>query len=380
MIHVLHIITTITIGGAEMMLYNLCSRTSSHRFMHTILVLQNPGPVAPMLNSIGSETFFLNLNEKTSLPKAFPKLLKLVRILKPDVIQGWMYHGNLAASLAKLFYHSRVPVVWNIRHSLYDIGLEKIATRPVIRIGAWLSGIADRVIYNSRISMRQHGKFGYSSKKNSFIPNGFDTSIFKPDPQAGKALRAELGLSADCLLVGLIARYHPLKDHHCFLKAASKLRKKNPQLKYVLVGRGVDKSNMQLIQIINDLALKKAVHLLGERRDIPKLTSGLDIMCSSSISEGFPNTIGEAMTCAVPCIATDVGDTAFLMDGTGLIIPPSNPDALAKALDQFSCATFESLKTIGRKGRARIQNHFEIKMIAQKYERLYHQLVEHKVV
>ena len=146
--------------------------------------------------------------------------MRLTRESGPDLIQGWMYHGNLMATIASAASHGRVPVLWNIRQTIYDLGRERRLTAVVIRQGARLSRYPAAIVYNSITSAEQHEAIGYRTDKRVILPNGFDCEMFHPDPEARSSLRKELGLPVDSVLIGLIARYHPMKDHAGFLKAA----------------------------------------------------------------------------------------------------------------------------------------------------------------
>jgi glycosyltransferase involved in cell wall biosynthesis len=113
------------------------------------------------------------------------------------------------------------------------------------------------------------------------------------------------------------------------------------------------------------------VFLLGERTDVPHLTAGLDIACSASAYEGFSNSIGEAMACAVPCVATDVGDSSYLVGDTGIIVPRRNPKALAHAIHKLIDAGSEKRKALGTAARRRIECEFSLSQISRRYDELY---------
>src|SRR5262249_33791042 len=196
---------------------------------------------------------------------------------RPDLLQGWMYHGNMAAWTESHFKSKpRIPVVWNIRHSLYDLALEKPTTRFWIRAGAWFSNRPLRIIYNSRISAFQHERFGYNKLKTVVIPNGFDCYQFKPDPEARADVRKELGLRAQDLIVWMIARSHPMKGHETFLNACAKLSSNSVSVILLIAGSGVTAGNPQLMQQNPKQGLRYRCHLLEERHDTPRLTASLD--------------------------------------------------------------------------------------------------------
>jgi glycosyltransferase involved in cell wall biosynthesis len=281
-----------------------------------------------------------------------------------------MYHGNLAALLARPA--SRPPVLWNIRQSLTDLGRERPLTALAIRAGARLSPQAARIIYNSRASARQHEAIGYDPRRTVVIPNGFDTARFQPALAARDTLVARLGVGRETIVVGHVARFHPMKNHLGFLRAAAMVVAAVPRTIFVLAGQGVDSSNRSLTSAIARLGLTGKVHLLGALDDVPALMAGLDLLCSpSGWGEGFPNVLGEALAAGVPCVATDVGDSAWIVGGAGLVVPPGDDAALAAALTDLIRAPSEVRKALGVEGRRRVQQEFTLEAIAARYEDLY---------
>ncbi len=369
---ILHIITGLSSGGAQTMLYKLLSGSDRDRFRSVVVSLTNCGALSKPIEALGVPVHCLGMARGVPSPAALGRLLQVVEKVRPDLLQGWMYHGNLAASLAAWKGPVGAPVVWNIRHSLYDLRKEKRLTALVIRAGAWLSDKPVRILYNAHVSAAQHESLGYKPEKTKVIPNGFDCERFVPSREAREKLRAELGVPSDALLIGLVARYHPMKDHATFLRAAACLVTRRKHVQFVLVGRGVDAHNGELRSMLTELGLASYVHLLGERRDISVLTAGLDIATtSSSWGEGFPNVIGEAMACAVPCAVTDVGDSSWIVGDTGKTVPPSDPEALAEAWRELIDISPEARRQLGLGARRRIEQHFSLPAIVARDQDLY---------
>lgn len=355
-----------------MMLLKLLSRMERSRFDAAVISLSDQGLLSEKLTSMGFPVYSINMKSGIPTPAAVIRLARKIRQIKPDLIQGWMYHGNLAAQLGAALAPARVPVLWNIRGSHYTLKNEKPATAATIWLTAKLSGLPTTIINNSAVSALGHEqKLGYKPDRRVVIPNGFDTSVFAPSQEARWSVRNELGLSEETLLVGLIARFHPVKNHMGFLRAASLLQEKHPNVHFVLAGCGVDTSNETLMVTIKRLDLSTNVHLLGERSDIPRLLAAVDLATLSSSSEGFPNVIGEAMACGVPCVVTDVGDSASLIGETGLVVPPCDPGALARAWQELIEMDGENRRKVGLLGRQRITENFSIDAIARRYEQLY---------
>jgi glycosyltransferase involved in cell wall biosynthesis len=366
----MHIITGLDIGGAEMMLLKLLSAADSG-WDSVVVSLTDEGTIGPRIVKLGVPVYSLGLRPRLPNPLRVLTLRRIANRLRPHLIQGWMYHGNLLSSLAGAFSRDRVPVLWNIRQSLYDLAAERKMTAAVIRRCASLSSRAAAIVYVSRVSAEQHEELGYQPSKRVLIPNGTDCDVFQPDGLVRREVRAELGISEDTILVGLVARYHPLKDHAGFLKAAFLVSMAHPEVRFLLIGKGLTPNQPEFATLISELNLNGRVLFLGERSDIPRLTASLDVACSSSWGEGFSNAIGEAMACGVPCVVTDVGDSAYLVGDTGVIVPSRNPKALAHAMGQLIDAGSAKRKELGMAARRRIESEFSLPTIVRRYADLY---------
>lgn len=369
---ILHIITALHAEGAQMMLYKLLSRMERRRFDAAVISLSDRGALANKFARINIPVHSINMKAGRPTPAGLIRLVRKVRQIKPDLIQGWMYHGNLAAQLSAALAPARVPVLWNVRGSHYKLKEEKLETAAIIWLNAKLSGLATRIINNSVVSASGHEQnLGYRADKRVIIPNGFDTSLFVPSAEARTSVRAELGVAKDALLIGLFARFHPIKDHACFLQAASQLMKTHTNIHFVLAGKGIDSSNESLRNLVSRSGISTYVHLLGERSDMPRLSAAMDILTLTSLSEGFPNVIGEAMSCAVPCVVTDAGDSRWIVGSTGRIIPPSDVSALVRMWQEMVEMGEENRRTLGVLARQRVVEHFSLDGIARQYEALY---------
>jgi glycosyltransferase involved in cell wall biosynthesis len=375
MIRVCHIISGLGTGGAEMMLYNLVGRMDRTRFAPSVVSLIDTGTVGERIGCAGVPVRALGMKRGVPSPSGLFNLKKALRELRPDVIQGWMYHGNLAATLGAALAGGTVPVVWGVHHSLYDIARERPLTRTVIRLCARLSHRPAATVYVSRLSAAQHAEFGFRDKHREIIPNGFDGERFRPDPERRSAIRRGLGVGDGQILIGLIARYHPMKDHGNFLRAAARLAGTRPEARFLLAGTGVDTRNEELTGMIESLGLAGRADLLGERGDVADLMAALDILCmSSSHGEAFPMVVGEAMASGLPCAVTDVGDVGWLVGETGRVVPPRNVDILAAALGELVGLGSEGRRILGMAARRRIRDEFSLERSLEAYQTLYEQL------
>jgi glycosyltransferase involved in cell wall biosynthesis len=289
-----------------------------------------------------------------------------------------MYHGNLAASIASWLANGHPSVTWNIRHSLYSLGLEKPLTRQIIKTNRLLSNKADMIIYNSRLSRNQHEAMGFEGKSARMIPNGFDVMSLRPDPDIRKVIRSSMSIPEESIVIGHVARFHPMKDHVSFLRAAVQLAKKLPVVRFLLVGRKVTLGNQKIAGLVPPNMLDR-FYFLGERADVPSLMQAMDVLCSSSAwGEAFPNVLGEAMASGVPCVATDVGDSSHIVDNTGIIVQPSNSEELENGLLTMLLMTKDERVAMAKAARARIESVFALPGIVDQYAKYYYALVKKK--
>jgi len=378
----MHVISALYTGGAEKMLLKLLSTMDRGEFDPVVLSLRDHGTMGARIEEQGIRV--LDLGMRGSLPtlNEIWRLRKIVRQLHPDLIQGWMYHGNLASWLAARMVSGQVPMAWNIRHTPYDMSEEKHATAYAIRIGAKLSSTPCRILYNATVSARMHEKLGYNPDRTVVVPNGFDCDQFRPSIEARVGLKRELGISDDTALIGMVARYHPMKDHSNFIRAAGMLAAQRANMGFVLVGKGLDPGNGELGQAIGQQGLSSRVHLLGERHDIPNITAGLDIATSSSAwGEAFPNVVGEAMACGVPCVVTDVGDSSDIVGDTGVVVSPRDSAALAAGWAKLLDLGHEQRLCMGAAARKRVVENYSLACVARRYEAMYRAMLgaDHRV-
>lgn len=336
--------------------------------------MKDDGTIGPRIKELGVPVHTLNLDRAFPNPLRLLSLRSAVRQFRPDVIQGWMYHGNVMASIASILSGSRPPVVWDVQQSVRRVSDYGWLTGLVIRLGALTSRNPVKIIYVSHTGARQHEALGYVAKKKIVIPNGIDCEAFGPDAEARQQVRAELGITPDNVLVGLVARYHPMKDHAGFLAAAGQLARTYPSIRFMLIGKGVTHEQPAIRQLVCEHDLQDRVFMLGERHDTPRLTAALDIACSASAwGEALSVAIGEAMACGVPCVVTDVGDSAYLVGNTGVAVPPGEPAALADAIRRLVEAGANYRRTLGDAARKRIEQEFSLPAVVSRYEDVYWQ-------
>lgn len=377
-IKLVFVITSLGTGGAQMMLYKMLTRLDRDRFDPTVITMMPDGMFAEKIVDLEVPVFDLGMKQGVPSISSLLKLRKMLIQLKPQVVQGWMYHGNLLASLAQKTFRSNASVFWSVHQSLASIKAEKMALRAVIRLTALMSKSVQTVVFSAESGKQQHVGVGYYEDNALAIRDNFDLDAFQPG-SSDHQVRRELGLSATDILVTSVARYAPMKDHANLICAAALLVRKFPNLHFILIGPGVDQDNGTLTRQITESDLEAQVHLLGERRDIKNILADSDVfVLSSAFSESFPNVLGEAMACQVPCVTTDVGDSHAIVGDVGVVVPPKHPQALADGLRSIVELNPEKRAEIGRLSRQRIVDCFNLDSpdsFVRSYESLYEQAV-----
>lgn len=366
---VLHLITTLSVGGAEQMLVKLLRALDQRAFEPTVVTLVDEGPLIEVIRSMGIRVETLGLQRGAISVRGLARLTRIIRGAKPDLIQSWMYHANLAASLARPWTPRKTPIIWNIRQSLYELSRERLLTRAVVHSGKYFAPHADAIINNAHSSQQQHAAIGYRNARSVVIPNGFEIDRFRPDPTARVSVRREIGIPEDAVVIGMAARMHPLKDHANFLRASKTALLADPRLHFVLVGRDTDTHALVLDAALN--GLRGRLHSLGERADMPRVLNAFDVLVSASRGEGCSNVVGEAMSCGVRVVGTNVGDTANLIGNCGEVVAPENSALLADAMLSVAGQSSAIGFTMSDAARERIRTHYSIETIAKQYTDLW---------
>ena len=371
------VVTSMERAGAQGMLLKLLPGLIRRGLSPRVISLTSSGPLSADFSKLDIPVHHLEARPGRVSIAALRRLIHILKQGSPQLVQGWMYHGNLAAQVAAWFLPQRPPVAWGIRGTHTELNKEKGLTAVTIWLGAKLSHYPDAIIYNSKVSAVEHWrKLKYHREHEVVIPNGFDVAVFKPAPDARRYLRDELHVPEETVLIGLVARFHPVKDHATFIQAIARVCAKHRSVNGVLIGEGAHKNNQELLALLSQAGMEKFIHCLGERRDIAVLTAGLDVGCNSSISEGFPNAIGECMACGVPCVVTDVGDNAWIVGETGRVVPASDPEQFASALHELIDVGPERRRALGARARQRIMQEFSLDAAVKRHAELYQMLVD----
>ena len=361
---IVHIISGLKDGGAENILYKICKH--DHQNNHIIISFTIGGKYFLLLKKMGIKIYCINI-KFYSIFKFF-YLIKLLRDLKPDIVQTWLVHGDLFGGIAARLAGIK-NIVWNVLYSKLDISTEKLRTLIFIRMLSKLSFIIPKlIIVVSKNAKKNCQNLGYCRKKLFLVFSGFDLSLFKINKYQKISFRKKIKIENHIRLIGIVARYHPIKDHKTLLNALSIIKSKNINFNCIFVGFNMNKNNTEIINQIKQLQLEKNVKLLGTTKNIPQVMNGLDLHILCSKSEGFPSVIVEAMACGTPCVVTNVGDAGFIVGKTGWVVPSMNPLRLANAIE-IGLSEIDKNKWKERciQARLRVKNNFEMKEMIKSY-------------
>ena len=377
MSRVLHVITDLRIGGAERSLFRLLQQSTADGIEHRVISLLDEHPVGDWIRELGVDVTSLGLRSVAGGPSALMRIRRIAVEWQPDVLQGWMYHGCVAGTLATWALSNRPSLAWNIRHSLIDIKHEKWLTQRVIQAVARLSGRADLIVWNSEVSRAQHEAFGFHGQRHAVISNGVDSEHMCYRPADRIAMRAAWGVRDDAVIIGSVARFHPMKGHQLLVEAVETLAKSGLDVHLALCGRGCEPGGPaeEVTRLAPSLADR--VHLLGESVDPAAIYSGFDVFVTPSRwGESFPNTLVEAMSCGLPCIATDLGATTDIVGDAGFVVPAGDAAALAPAIERILKLPLVERRSLGAHGRLRVSSRYCQSKTTTDYESLWRTLGE----
>ncbi len=357
-------------GGAEQNLFRLLTSMPRGTFIHQVACMTAPGIIGRRIEQAGIPVHSLRMKKGSPGLGGVLRLRFVAHLYRPDIIQCWMYHANLMG----LALTRPRRTIWNIRCSDMDLSVYGAVYRCTVRAGAALSAVPRAVVVNSHHGKIFHEGIGFHPRAWAVIPNGFDTDSFRPDPAARSALRKILGIPDESLVIGHVGRIDPMKDHATFFRAAREFMALDPDARFIMAGRGTDRSNPDIMKLLPEGTRAHQIHLLGERQDIERVYPSFDIFTSSSRSEGFPNAVGEAMAAGVPCVATDAGDTGALMGDTGIIVPRQSPEELCRAWQTLADMGPRARADLGMKARERIRTCYSQDLTTRRYADLYREI------
>jgi glycosyltransferase involved in cell wall biosynthesis len=366
-IHVFFLIRSLNIGGTERQLVELVKGLDKTRFKVTVGIFYNEGALIKEIEGIpGIHVISLNKRGRWDLVRFICHFIKILTTLKPHILYSFLPDANLVGLISGRIARVK-QIVWGVRASNMDVSRYGWLAGISLRLSIFLSRFPDAIIANSVAGKEFHRSIGYSTNRMMVVPNGIDTDRFKPDHSAGLRVRDEWNIDEETIAIGLVGRLDPMKDHTTFLQAVKIFNQEERSVRFVCIGDGKEPYKSEIHSLCMTLGLNGSLIWTGERYDMIVVYNAMDIVTSSSsFGEGFPNVIGEAMACGVPCVATDVGDSAIIVGETGIVVPPKDPQALADGWRSMLKRLNDKSYSIKEMARARIVSHYSSEIFIQK--------------
>lgn len=373
MINVVHVINGLDPGGAEVSLARLLAATDRSVTSARVISLTDVGSVGRRIESDGWRVEGLG-DSGWRLAAGIVKIALRLRRERPDVVQTWMYRSDLIGGIA-----ARIAgvgnVVWGVRQSDLQANGSGRRTVALARVAATLSRwVPAAIVFVARSALEVHVAAGYRGRRMVVIPNGIEAPSL--DAVARSDGRARFDVPDDAFVVCRVARYHSMKDPRTLIGAFARLRSAEPDALLLCCGTGMDPANEELRSLIRHAGVEESVRLLGHLDDPGAVYAAADVSCSSSLAEGFPNAVAEAMLAALPVVATGVGDTELVMGGIGIVVPPRDPIALGDGLIRVARMPLAERRELGEVGRRRVGEEFSAEAMARRYTALYEELLD----
>jgi len=365
-IRIVHISTGLNPSGAEYSLLTVLKNLHTQNYEFLIISLIGHGIVGNEIEKLGIRVVYLDMPRRIITLSGIIRMIREINKFRPDIIQGWMYHGSLAAAFAKMIARNAM-VIWNVRRMPVTQGS---SFSPLI-LAKTVKSIPALIIYNSRSSASAHEELGFPHEKTKVIYNGFDGSRFQPNPEMRDAVRHELGIEEDSLVIGMVGRYTPEKNHLLFADAAQLILAQYKNVHFVFIGEQMTIDNQEFVHAVRKNNIFEQTHLLGRREDLHHLMTAFDLLVLPSSTEGFPNVVGEAMACGVPCVVSDVSDNRLIVDKTGVVIDTLDAHAIAESCIKLLRLSREERVQLGENARQRIIDQFSLETMISIYSNIY---------
>jgi glycosyltransferase involved in cell wall biosynthesis len=363
-------------GGAERQLSQLATDLKDRGHTVRVITFYPGGKFENQLVVSGVTVVCIGKRGRWDIIRFLWSLRNKLCVYDPDILYSYLSSSNVVAALLSLT-SLKFRLVWGIRSSNMVFTPYGLLDRVVSQLERLLARIPQLTIANSKAGVANCVARGFPKERIVYVPNGIDQTLFQPESGARAALRRQLNVSEETALIGMIARYDPMKGIDVFLDAAKDLVDRSRATRFLLAGSGMDSGNPDLVDAIAGHELAGCVSLLGKCDDVGRVLGGLDVATlSSRFGEGFSNVIGEAMACGIPVVATDVGDSAVVVGDAGRIVAPSDSRALSEAWREVLEIPLERRIEIGAVGRNRIQKLFERRSIAVRTEKILEAMAE----
>ena len=367
---ILYFITNLTTGGAEIQLYNVVKKLRIDHEIEVISML-TAGDIGHKIEKLDIPLHVLNLHKLRSIFRAIVLVLNVFIKLKPDVVHTWMYHSNLFGGIvAKLFRIKKI--IWSIHHNDLSLQHNKFSTIIVAKIGALVSYfIPAKIICVSSKVIDIHSRFGYFKKKMVYIPNGIDLNLFYSIPNARISFIKEFNLRKETKLIGCIGRFDQIKNHKIFLESVAKLCQRDADIKIILCGKNINKSNVQLLNLIDENHLTDIVLLLGLQKNVPVLFSALDMIVNASFNESFSLVLAEALACRTLCVSTIGGDPERFLEPSQHIKNPKSSSEMARVIARNLDLSANVKNELKQTGLNKIIKDYSLDKLTENYLKIY---------
>lgn len=355
---ILHVITNFSaLGGAEMMLQKLI--LAQPEYQHYIVSL------------IGVSDIYRESIEKTKYTKALNwravntvrtilYLKKEIEKINPDVIQTWMYHANFMVSISNFLCKTQYPIYWGIHHSLNSIAQESLSTKIAIYLNRFFAQKVKGIIYCAQSSLEQHKIFGFKNDNQVFIPNGLNLETFR-------FIEREFN---NPIRIGFVGRNHKAKGLPYLFEIMSYF-KDDMRVEFKVAGTGLSHSNEDIQLLVRKFKIGNNVALLDSVTKMESFYHNIDILLMTSITEGFPNVLIEAMATGAICIATDVGDISYILDKNGFVGKVECSDDLISHIEKYIELSVMEKKRKSKEASYLTLERFDINIIANKYMEIW---------
>ena len=367
-----HVITGLSLGGAENSLYKLVSHLDRQKFDISIISLKNQGVFGERFDALGIPVYSCNFSVGVGGLLAPFKLARFLLKLRPDIVQTWLYHADLIAGIAAKLIGVKC-IIWSIRTT--DLKQGSWLTAVIRKLCALVSRvIPSKIVVVAHAARVKHIQLGYDELKMIVIPNGYDANQFKPDPVLVANLINEIGIRQTDLVVGCVGRLSEDKGQDILIEASQDVLNKFPDVKFVFIGSGFENTNKVLVDSIASKSKLDRFILMGERNDVNTCFGLMDIFCLPSRTEGFPNVLAEAMLSKLPCVSSDCGDARLLSNGHVSIAKINDSMDLANKITQMLGLNTIERRILGQESCSHVSNEYSIDRMVTRYDSLFEQL------
>lgn len=362
---ILHVIDSLGIGGMERVVIDVANGLDAEKFEQAVCCLSRRGEAADQLRG---DVRCFDLGKGDRADRWMPlKLARLIRSERPDIVHSQSWSG-VDTALAMLFAPGVKLVHSEHGRNFHDLHGQSLARRMARR---WLYQRAKAVFaISGEVREFYCRQTNFPVERMQVIPNGVDAR--RIDEADGNGIREELGIVADDFVIGTVARLDQNKDTMTLARAFAELAKARPEakLKLLIVGDGDQRNRLE--QFVTSAALNQSVIFAGLRRDVPRLLKAMNVFALSSLSEGMPITLLEAMAARLPVVATAVGALPELVEegATGFLVPVVDAKAMAKLLERF-VVDCQLAKTFGEAARRKVESELSLDRMLGRYAELY---------